>query len=244
MMFKEYLSQYRNVITDNNLNNGICFDGAVNPDRYFAKTPRLLLLLKETNGNNNDGTAATELTDWDYMEWVRAQASKTVPLYRSVYRNLAMWAKQFDSYALGKKLVAGDLIDSDGLIVNSELCDALSGIAIVNLKKSWGTEQTDWGEMNRYLEADSNRKEILLHQMDTLKPNLVLCGGTFAFAHQIFGADTPIQTCVCDDGQRIDHFCTDGILFTSCYHPSKPGWSRKKSFAHANNIYDLFFSMR
>lgn len=241
-MFKEYLLQHRKTITDNNPKNGICFDGAVDPEYYLNKKDRLMFLLKETNGNNNDGSSATKLTDWDYMEWVRAQACRTEPLYRSVYRNLAMWARQFDMYATGKAPVADDLIDENGLIIDDELCKSLSGIAVINLKKSWGTEQTDWAEMNRYIEGDPVRKEILLHQVDELKPNLVLCGGTFDFAHRIFGADVPVQTHVCKDGQRIDYFCKDGRMFAGCYHPSKPGWAREKSFWHGMNLFDLFFN--
>ena len=240
-MFKEYLLQYRKAIVGDNENNGICFDGTPNPDRYFSKTPRLMFFLKETNGNNNDGTSATELTDWDYMSWVRDQATQKKSLYRAVYRNIAMWARQFDLYASGRRPQVSDLIDSNGLIINKELCEALNGIAIINLKKSWGYEQTNWSDMNRYLEEVPQRKELLLHQVEVLKPNLVLCGGTFDFVHRIFGEATPLQTFVCEDGQRLDYFHKNDTLFVSCYHPSKHGWAREKSFNHANNIFDLFF---
>lgn len=54
-MFKAYLEQYRDIITENNPNNGICFDGAVSPDDYFTREHRPMFLLKETKGNNNNG---------------------------------------------------------------------------------------------------------------------------------------------------------------------------------------------
>ena len=243
-MFKDYLQQYRNSITACNPKNGICFDGAVDPERYFSKKPRLLFFLKETNGNNNDGSANIELSDWDYMQWVRDQACQKEPLYRSVYRNIAMWSKQFDMFAAGHEPASNDLIDSNGLIINDDLCSALSGIALINLKKSWGKDQTDWSEMKRYLDEDALRREILVHQIDTLKPDLVLCGGTFDFVYDIFGGETPFHQVLCEDGQRIDYFQREETTFARCYHPSKPGWAREDSFTHANNIFRLYFAGR
>ena len=93
-MFQDYLQQYRESITECNPKNGICFDGAVEPERYLEKRPRLLFFLKETNGNNNDGSTNIELSDWNYMQWVRDQAYQKVPLYRSVQtvRHVCFWA--------------------------------------------------------------------------------------------------------------------------------------------------------
>ena len=67
VMFKEYLSQYRYEITEGNSNNGICFDGAVNPELFFTHSKRLMFLLKETNGNDMNGKRNNITTDWDYM---------------------------------------------------------------------------------------------------------------------------------------------------------------------------------
>ena len=134
-----------------------------------------------------------------------------------------MWAKQFDLYATGQRPKVSDLIDSSGLIINAELCDALNGIPIINSKKSWGCEQTNWSDTNRYLEEVPQHKEILLHQVEVLAPDLALCGGTFDFVHGIFGNGIPIQTTICKDGQRIDFFQKANTIFASCYHPSKPG---------------------
>ena len=243
-MFQDYLQQYRESITECNPKNGICFDGAVEPERYLEKRPRLLFFLKETNGNNNDGSTNIELSDWNYMQWVRDQAYQKVPLYRSVYRNIAMWSKQFDMFASGHEPVAADLIDSNGLIINEDLCSALSGIALINLKKSWGKEQTDWSEMKRYLDEDAQRREILNHQIDTLEPDLVLCGGTFDFVYDIFGSENPFRQVLRENGQRIDYFQRGRTVFASCYHPSKPGWAREDSFTHANSIFRLYFAGR
>ena len=113
-MFKEYLNNYRECITEGNPNNGICYDGAVMPEVYFKKEPRLLFLLKETNGNNNDGSSNESLSDWDYMHWVNEQANRQEPLYRSVYRNIAMWSRQFELHSLGKAPRIFDLIDKMG----------------------------------------------------------------------------------------------------------------------------------
>lgn len=242
-MFTEYLTQYRDSILNGNTDNGICFDGAVNPEIYFAKKPRLMFLLKETNGNNNDGTENTHLYDWAYMDWVGQQARREVPLYRSVYRNIAMWSKQFDMYTSGITPKMSDFIDTNGLFINNELCAALNGIAIVNLKKSWGKQTTDYKLMRQYLDSDPVRKEIVLHQVNVLNPHLVLCGGNFDFVYDIFGCGTTVYTIRFDDGQVMDYFERGDMVFASCYHPSTPGWSREASYKHADNIFNWYFNM-
>lgn len=235
IMFKEYLNHYRYEITKGNTNNGICFDGAVNPSLFFTHDKRLMFLLKETNGNNMNGKRNEVTTDWDYMAWVQKQANCEENLYRSVFRNIAMWSKMFDTYITGEKPNIDELIGNNGLIINKELCKSLENIAIINLKKSWGTEQTDWNAMNIYLN-DSVRREILIHQVNVLEPTLVLCGGTFDFAHIILGDDCQIQKKECANGTKIEFFENEMTTFVKCYHPSKPGWSRKDSFDYMNNI--------
>ena len=237
-MFKEYLNQYRTIITENNPNNGICYDGAVDPSRYFSKRNRLMFLLKETNGNNNNGEHNEILADWDYMEWVCKQADGSEPLYRSVYRNIAMWSKMFNVYANeNRELEESEFLDNGSIIIDTSLLDSLRDVAIVNLKKSWGVEQTDWYQMREYLE-DTKRKEILLYQMEELKPTIVLCGGTFDFALQLWGKDTEMVEKVTASGQIVSCFIKSETIFVQCYHPSRPGWSRLKSFEHMKNIFD------
>ena len=236
-MFREYLNEYRGVITDNNPNNGICFDGVVNQERYLSRKKRLMFLLKETNGNDNNGEKNYILSDWEYMEWVHKQALQKEPLYRSVYRNIAMWSRMFNIYTDEKRNPEMlELIDENGLIIDEKLCNSLLDISIINLKKSWGTEFTDWNEMNKYLN-NKQRREIVHHQIKVLKPTLVLCGGTFDFVKKIFDNDVAEST---KDGIRF--FEKEATVFVSCYHPSRPGWSRESSFKHADSIFKTFLA--
>lgn len=237
-MFKDYLEKYRETITENNPNNGICFDGAVDRNCYFAREKRLMLLLKETNGNKNNGEKNEILGDWDYMKWVHDQANQKESLYRSVFRNIAMWARMFEIYIdEGREPAISEVIDENGLIIDRTLCESMLGIAIVNLKKSWGVEQTDWNKMKEYIDSDSKRKEILLHQFDVLKPSVVFCGGTFDFAKIVFDPKCCIKEIESLDGQKIKSFEYGTAIFVDCYHPSRPGWSRENSFIYANNIF-------
>ena len=237
-MFQDYLKRYRKEIINGDSNNGICFDGVVNQEKYFKRDKRLMFLLKETNGNKNNGEKNEVNTDWDYMEWVRKQAKQEETLYRSVFRNIAMWSKIFDFYVRGKEPQIKEIIDENGLIMDHALYEALENIAIVNLKKSWGIQQTVWQDMKDYLE-DPVRKEILIHQVEILKPSLVLCGGTFDFAYMIFGAGQHLQKKESADGTIVEFFKQGETVFAKCYHPSRPGWARKDSFDHINNIFSL-----
>ena len=241
MMFKTYLKQYREIITENDAKNGICFDGVVEPKRYFEKKQRLMFLLKETNGNKSNGEKSEVLSDWDYMQWVRSQANGIESLYRSVYRNIAMWSRMLNIYTQeNREPNISEIIDDNGLIIDDKLLNSLLDIAIVNLKKSWGVEQTEWQQMKNYLEGDTIRKEILLYQFDSLKPSLVLCGGTFDFAYQIFGTNSDIKEIEIANSKKISYFKCGESVFVNCYHPSRPGWSRKDSFWYMNSILKVF----
>lgn len=88
--------------------------------------------------------------------------------------------------------------------------------------------------MDKYLD-DGRRKEILHHQINTLQPTLVFCGGTFDFAKKIFDNEVEEST---KNGVRF--FERGATVFVNCYHPSRPGWSRENSFNHANNIFKTF----
>ena len=137
---------------------------------------------------------------------------------------------------MGEKPTINEFLDSNGLIINKALCKSLENISIINLKKSWGTEHTDWYSMNVYLDR-SIRREVLLHQVEKLEPTLVLCGGTFDFAYMIFGDGCRIQKHENANGKRIEFFKKGKTIFVKCYHPSKPGWTRKDSFNYMNNIF-------
>ena len=161
------------------------------------------------------------------------------PLNRSVYRNIAMWSRMFDVYTEeNRKPEISEFINDDGLIIDEKLCKSLLGISLINLKKSWGTEATDWNEMDKYLD-NKQRREIVEYQIDELKPTIVLCGGTFDFAKKIF--DNKVVE-LNRDGIR--YFVKDSSIFINCYHPSRPGWSRAKSFEHAKNIFDKFIECK
>ena len=234
-MFKRYLNQYRDLITEANPKNGICFDGVVDEEKYFAKEKRLMFLLKETNGNDNNGDRNDVLTDWKYMEWVYGQAVRREPLYRSVYRNISMWSRMFDVYTEeDRNPEISEFINDCGLIIDEKLCNSLLGVSIINLKKSWGNETTDWNKMDKYLD-DKQRRQILQYQINELKPTLVLCGGTFDFAKKIF--DNEVEEMSRDN---IRYFVKDSSVFVSCYHPSKPGWSRQQSYNHMDKIFKNF----
>lgn len=239
-MFQDYLKQYRDVITEGNPKNGICFDGVVNAEKYFGKEKRLMFLLKETNSNKMNGEKNEINADWNYMEWVQKQAEmdKETPLYRSIFRNIAMWSKMFDMYSLGKKPSAIEFIDDNGIIINEALCKSLESIAIINLKKSWGVQQTDWNAMKAYLD-NHIRKEILLYQVNELKPTFVICGGTFDFAFMVYGNGCCIQKKADSRGNIVEFFEKGETTFVKCYHPSRQGWSREDGFEHMNNIFGV-----
>ena len=89
--------------------------------------------------------------------------------------------------------------------------------------------------MKKYLDGDICRKEILRQQLDVLKPSVVLCGGTFDFAKTLFAEPVRVEEVIVNEA-KVSYFRKNGAIFVACYHPSRPGWSRKSSFNYIANI--------
>ena len=53
--------------------NGICYDGIIDETMFYSdgNSPRVIFLLKETNGNDPHGKAPDHL--WDYRDWLEHQ---------------------------------------------------------------------------------------------------------------------------------------------------------------------------
>ena len=134
----------------------VCKDGIMNLEKFHDKEtqPKILFILRDSN-NPKGGSDLREIF-------------KDGPKYQMGYA-IARWAtgifKQFPPY----KQIERD---------NSLLKESLLKVAVINLKKTGGASQAILPAINAYAYND---RKLLLKQIHSIKPNLILACGTLDY---------------------------------------------------------------
>ena len=103
---KKLIEDNRETLLNGDLKNGICFDGIVNENTYNQQKIKVMVLLKETNGNDDEGNNIDTHSDWDYLYWLKHQQADNEPekkikngkeyeetnvFYHHTYKKLCHW---------------------------------------------------------------------------------------------------------------------------------------------------------
>ena len=124
-------------------------DGVVHPDRFNSEY-RILFVLKETNGF--PGGSLSELL-------------QDGPVYQ-MWHTVARWAAG----------ILNGFPEYQDINNYEALTNAIHQIAVTNLKKATGGAFADMTVVEAYSHQD---KDLLLEQIKTIDPNIILACGTF-----------------------------------------------------------------
>ena len=212
--------------------NGICQDGIVDENVYESNEyPRILFLLKETNGHTK-GNLPQTLPDWNYRNWLEYQQANNIDIddpmyspkfYGAAFNKLCMWTDIFCD------CIRGNVIPFEEYRAKryneKNFREVLKRVAIINLKKTWGGASTEWKHLYSYLNQANNEAplNVIREEVRIIEPEIVICGGreTFDFAKGIFqGQEKGILLA---DGNTLSYFKAQGTLFIDFYHPSCRG---------------------
>jgi len=219
--------------------NGLCYDGIIDEAVFSELDYRVIFLLKETNGNNPDGSLPETLQDWDYRAWlenqqVHAQPSNdsrnSVSFYAKTYNKLSMWLDQA-IYSLQAEIPTFERYEKE-CYNESHFRNTLRKTAIINLKKTWGGGSTEWRHLDSYL-SHAITRQVLRGELTIIKPDLVICGGSgvvFDFAKDIFC--THEQALILPNKETLRYFSWGRAIFIDFYHPTCRG-SIKRCYEYA-----------
>lgn len=176
-------------------------DGIVDPAEWAKQEKHILFVLKEAYHSDEYPSPVYDLTQdlRDYAPWKGD----------TVWRRVAEWAN-------GILLSGPDSMESYRKLSDAEANAVLRRIAIVNIKKSHGTPQSDPDDLRHFAEAD---KELLYRQIELIEPDIIVCGNTFEFLNIVIGThDTPIDR----EGQHSDnwHYRWRDRMILDYYHPA------------------------
>jgi len=168
-------------------------DGIIDMDRWRSADPKVLLLLKEAR-HNGVGT-------WDLREYLREE-----PKPRGTWRKSAYWCYAIPYIKRGS--LPGLPFLPDRKAEFDQAVEALRSSAIVNIKKSDGKNTSRDEDIERHARRD---KRLIQRQIERIKPDVVICGGTWRFVEDWWPDKIRLYDGVYRVGQRV---------FINFWHPA------------------------
>ncbi len=190
-----------------NIHNGyFVADGVVNEHIWKNAAVKVLYLLKEPNGADEEWDERTYLAEYSKDIVPRSQTINAVVKwqYGIVYGSSIPWDKVEKETA--KKEVQQTM---------------LSQICLVNMKKTAGGASVDEKKFAAYW-AETFNVSNLQKQLSLYKPDIVVCGGGSGYLCRLKGWENNIwqQTC-----RGINYHKEDNVIYIDFWHPANRGVS-------------------
>lgn len=151
-------------------------DGVLDEVRYSNSDIKIMVLLKEPYGKIHENSIIQKFNQDNALIW------------DATYKTVAKWLYGVRGYIrtgeMPKYPYKGAKIDmyseSDGDIFNSFM-----SCALVNVKKTnEGNSTTKHSDVVKYV---NENRALLMEQIESINPEIVLCGNTFGYYKQMFG---------------------------------------------------------
>jgi len=188
--------------TRNNSDKKLVEGGAICHEMYENEKYKIVHLLKEPTNSDKDSLAETILAgairDDGTVKWQLCKVSAR----RSycILNGFPLWNEVYEK--------------------ENRFADALKRSAIVNLSPKPRGNSTSIGELEQL--AKNGYERWYEQKLKELKPNIVICGGTFGVAiKQIAGASDNLQQ-ASTASTGMDYFWDKDLeaVFLDCWHPA------------------------
>lgn len=137
-------------------------DGIINIDKWLAPgNKKILLLLKEAYGEDSD---------WDLCDLI---CNKWKGPKFKIWWTVSYWL-----YALQKTTKNFIPLMPSNKDEYDQCTELLFSSAVVNIKKSSGKSASEVDDLKNYWDSD---KDLVIKQVATINPDIILCGGTMGF---------------------------------------------------------------
>lgn len=199
---------------DNTIQNDyhFAYGGIVDEKVYATQEKKLLFLLKEVIDESRAET-------WSLVDFINKQISSN--------SFLTIWKRVGElSYGLHNRFPPyhSDVTNS---FHDRHIAEGLRSIAMTNLKKTGGSNQSDIQEIREHAKRN---KELLQSELRIMKPDLVVCGGTFNIVCEVFEIDASIS----NSGARTAKW--GDMVFIEFVHPGYYMLSPKIMYAYFKEV--------
>ncbi|SEM31988.1 hypothetical protein SAMN04488008_1166 [Maribacter orientalis] len=174
-------------------------DGIVSTQHYELAKPKILWILKEPHSGNES---------WDVR--------KRIQTLRENDRIAIGFDKTFTRIVYTTNAILNNIPWSEGRIrTNPEMIDELQKMAYINVKKTGGASKTKPITLEQ---AYNKSKDILFKQIELIKPDVLIFGGTF----YLFEKDLGLPKLNIYGSGTCHAQSKNGQIFLNVYHPQKP----------------------
>jgi hypothetical protein len=211
-LFNEIQSQIDAEVSIICKTNGVIpiIDGVVDFEHYFGCKNRIMWVLKEPNSEG-------EVEPWSMRDTLRKLKDES-----GIKKG---WEKTFSSIVYVTYGIINDQNWSSIPYVydNPDIVDILKSIAYINIKKDPGGSKSNYSEL---MESAQLYKEIIFKQLDLIRPEIIICGGTFDFLDSISVGSTFKNF----NQGPLKAYSNGNQLIIDAYHPGARNISREKYF--------------
>lgn len=138
-------------------------DGAVEPARYFASRPKVLFVLKEMNES-----------PWAPQNLVKLLRSNVIPW--KTWNNIVRWRNAIHQVMNHDRGVVVASFEQDAAITSADRRQALSDVAVMNMKKMPGGSTSNWPTIEQHAKHFSQE---LGKQIAMLDPDVIVACGVW-----------------------------------------------------------------
>lgn len=181
-------------------------DGIINPDLYFNRSLtkyRILWILKEPY-DDFDKSENPVGGGWNYRA-----AMNDNPIR---FSKISTWQRiAYASYGILNSFCQYD--DMDFIDKNPVIFEAVKHIAFINVKKLPGGKNSSEASIKN---AYANHKSILLQQIETYQPDIIIGGNTLPY----FIKDLNLDSGILYENNDPKYYLKDSRLYLLSYHPS------------------------
>ncbi len=250
---RKLLEDNRTRLLDGQDKVGICYDGIVCEEKFPENHYNFIFLLKETNGNDN-GKECKEKKDWDYVNWILHQQAENeeevfedgsvnkTPFYSPTFSKLYLWSSIFADILKKNTSWLPKYLDGSRIKI-PEKREIFKKIGVVNLKKTWGKEATNYKELKEYA---LKTKDILMKEIEIINPMFVVCGSSQVYAimksmlkpERIFTKESKVIP-----KRPLELFIHNYVVYINFYHPAARGENAKfadyavETFTWVNELF-------
>lgn len=167
-------------------------DGFIKYDKYKESNKKILFISKEAHlGNEENRDKVGDGTRINLIDDVRENGEIITP--RIFWTRLAEWSYALLNTTDDRLASIGDVECMEGLYskltgdkelnrVNLNKSDALSRVAVINLKKAAGDTTTEQDKYSNFLDSLKDKEtyiNYLKNEINIINPEIIVCCGTF-----------------------------------------------------------------
>jgi hypothetical protein len=203
-------------------------DGIIDPIKYINSNFRILWILREARDEwvENKNTGKLSIGGWNLVKDIYKTAT-----YDLVCKNTTTRRELLIDYAILNDLIysKGDIKKYSSIISKEEQIKALNSFqstAVINIKKFPGKITAN---IKRIYEAYENTKHILITQIKSYNPQIIICGNTLSlFEKELdFRNGTRFPLGMGNNG----YYCSPNRIYINAYHPSYK-YRRNTTYEH------------